>query len=353
MRIAISADPELPVPPPLYGGIERIIDLLAQGLVSRGHEVTLIAHPDSKSPGKLIPWPGSVSGSRWDTIRNAMKLAQIVSQGRFDLLHSFSRIAYMTPILANPIPKVMTYQRQITPRAVKAAHALAGKTLQFTACGAWMKRDVERFGTWHVVHNGVPLSVYDFKASVAADAPLVFLGRVEEIKGPHLAIEAALKTGLNLVIAGNIPSEHQAWFDAMIRPHIDDRQIRYIGPVNDAQKNELLGSARAFLMPILWDEPFGIVMTEALACGTPVIGLRRGAVGEVVRDGTTGFIRDTMPDLIDTIARIGEIDRRACRVSVEQNWSEDAIVEAYLGVYRSLLGAQPKGARAAGLEPAR
>jgi glycosyltransferase involved in cell wall biosynthesis len=338
MRIVITADPELPVPPPLYGGIERIVDLLARGLARRGHDVVLLAHGSSTSPGELVPWPGSKSQSAWDTIRNAAKLAHVVSRNDFDVLHSFSRIAYMAGILGHSIPKVMTYQRHITPRAVKIAHLLARSTLHFTAVSAWMKRDVDALGTWHVVPNGVPLPVYDFNPAVSPDAPLVFLGRIEEIKGPHLAVEAALKTRSRLIIAGNIPPDHQSWFDAVIRPHIDDHQIRYVGPVNDAQKNLLLGSARAFLMPILWDEPFGIVMTEALACGTPVIGLRRGAVPEVVRDGVTGFVCDAMPEFITAIGRIDELDRRACRTSVEESYSDDAVVEAYLAVYQAVCG---------------
>ncbi len=126
------------------------------------------------------------------------------------------------------------------------------------------------------------LSTYKFTSGVAPDAPFVFLGRIEEIKGPHLAIEIARRAGAKLIIAGNIPEEHRAWFDEMVAPFIDGSQVTFIGPVNDRQKSELLGQARALLMPIIWEEPFGLVMIEAMACGTPVIGMRRGAVPEVV-----------------------------------------------------------------------
>ena len=205
-----------------------------------------------------------------------------------------------------------------------------------------MMEGVREIGDWTMIPNGVPLASYDFVPQVAPDAPLVFLGRIEEIKGPHHAIEIARKTGRKLVIAGNIPSEKQAWVDAIVLPHVDGEQVRYIGPVDDVQKNELLGAAAAFLMPIEWDEPFGIVMAEALACGTPVVGTRRGAVPEVVVDGETGFVADTVDDLVVAMARLDTIDRKACRKRVEQHYSDDVVVEAYLALYRRLV-ADPKG----------
>ena len=276
MRIALTADPELAVPPLHYGGIERIVDMLARSLVERGDEVVLFANAKSACPVSKVAWAGRSSTSSFDTIRNAATLGRHVLAGRFDLVHSFSRIAYMAPILSLPIPKLMTYQREISPRTTGLAHRLARGSLEFSAISRQMIEASKLEGRWHLVPNGVPLGTYTFRAEVVPDAPLVFLGRIEEIKGPHLAIEVARRAGVDLVLAGNVPSAHRAWFEAQVAPHLDGRRIRYIGPVDDAQKNLLLGQARAFLMPILWEEPFGIVMTEALACGTPVIGLRRG-----------------------------------------------------------------------------
>jgi len=194
---------------------------------------------------------------------------------------------------------------------------------------------VEHIGRWHMVPNGVPLHTYTFQLIISDDAPLVFLGRNEEIKGPHWAIEIAKRTGNRLVIAGNIPAGKQDWFDAHVAPHIDGRQIIYVGPVDDAAKNVLLGNAKAFLMPILWEEPFGIVMAEALACGTPVIGLRRGAVPEVVDDGVTGFVRDTVDELVGAVNRHDELSRAACRADTERRFSANAIVDRYLAVYQA------------------
>jgi len=338
MRIALTADPELPVPPRLYGGIERIIDMLVHGLAERGHEVTLFAHPESTSAGHLVPWPGRSSLSKVDTLKNAAVLARYVAKERFDIVHSFSRIAYLMGILPTRVPKLMTYQREISSRTVRLGYRLSRGSLEFSAISNWMMQPVRHIGRWHLVPNGVPLSVYEFNDAVADDAPLVFLGRIEEIKGPHFAIEIAKRSGVPLVIAGNIPDEHRQWYEKHVEPHIDGEFIRYIGPVDDVQKNALLGKARAFLMPIVWEEPFGIVMAEAMACGTPVIGTNRGAVPEVVEDGVTGFVRENPEELIDCVARLKEIDRTACRDRVERYYSDTAITEAYLRIYRRLSG---------------
>ena len=338
MRIALTADPELQVPPLLYGGIERIVDLLARSLVERGHAVTLFAHRDSTCPVPLVGWPGSSSGGKLDTLRNAGTLAPSILAGRFDIVHSFSRIAYLTPILPLGVPKLMSYQREISPRTTGLAAQLARGTLEFSAISRQMIEAAPLSGRWHLVPNGVPLGTYHLKTHVAADAPLVFLGRIEEIKGPHLAIEVARRTGRRLVIAGNIPIEHRDWFEAMVAPNVDGAQITYIGPVNDTQKNELLGTAAALLMPILWEEPFGIVMAEAMACGTPVLGLRRGAVPEVVENGVTGFVVDTVDELVAAVPRIAGLSRAASRSRVEQLYSNDAIAEGYLRVYREIVG---------------
>lgn len=157
-------------------------------------------------------------------------------------------------------------------------------------------------------------------------------------------MEIANRTGNRLVIAGNIPDEKRGWVEANVMPHFDGERITYVGPVDDAQKNALLGGAKAFLMPILWDEPFGIVMAEALACGTPVLGTRRGAVPKVVDDGVTGYVRDTVDELVETVALVDSLDRAACRRAAEQRYSEDAVVEAYLAVYAARIAAV-RGAR--------
>lgn len=336
MRIAITADPELPVPPLLYGGIERVIDMLVRGLVARGHDVTLFAHRDSNTPCELIPYRGLRSNSRADTLNNMLDISSRIMRGGFDVVHSFGRIAYLLPLLPLSVPKLMTYQREITPRSVKWGHRLSRGTLHFSAISQWMMADVKDEANWHLVYNGVPMDVYNFQPVVPDDAPLVFLGRIEHIKGTHLAIEIAQRTGRRLVIAGNIPPAHQIFFDEVIQPHVDGKKISYVGPVNDQQKDELLGGAAALLMPILWEEPFGIVMAEAMACGTPVLGLRRGAVPEVVVDGVSGFVCEDVNELVDRVGRITTLDRKAIRSLAENRFSDSAIVSSYENVYRQI-----------------
>jgi glycosyltransferase involved in cell wall biosynthesis len=337
MRIAITADPEIPVPPKHYGGIERVVDLLVRGLVRKGHDVTLFAHPASSSVGRLIPFPGGSSSSPFDTLRNIITLTHSVFTGGFDVIHSFSRLNYLLPILPLRIPKVMTYQRAITRRSILLGSRLSNGTLHFTAISRHMMKPVEDVGTWHLVPNCASLERYKFRANVENDAPLMFLGRIDEIKGTHLAVEVALRTGLRLCIAGNVPNSQQHYFETRIKPFIDGHQIVYVGPVDDEQKNLLLGQARALLMPVLWDEPFGIVMIEAMACGTPVVGLDQGAVREVVEDGVSGFVRHDLDGMIGAVERISEIGRQMCRKRVELEFSDIALTEKYLSVYRNAI----------------
>jgi glycosyltransferase involved in cell wall biosynthesis len=324
------------VPPRYYGGIERIIDLLVTGLRARCHKVTLFAHPESATNAQVISYRGRSSRSLFDTTRNSMLIARHVALGDYDILHSFSRLAYLLPLMPLGLPKLMTYQRDITRRSVAVAHAVSRGSLQFSAISRQMMVPVQDIGVWHLVYNGVPVEEFRFSANVAADAPLVFLGRIEHIKGTHLAIEIARRAGVPLVIAGNIPSEHQGYFDKNVKPWIDGSSVKYIGSVDDRQKSELLSHARALLMPILWEEPFGIVMAEALACGTPVLGFSRGSVPEVVEDGVTGFVRDNVDDLIETVGKISNIRRTNCRASAQQKFSDGVVVERYLDIYRGL-----------------
>jgi glycosyltransferase involved in cell wall biosynthesis len=164
---------------------------------------------------------------------------------------------------------------------------------------------------------------------------------VEWIKGPHLAIKVAQRAGRRLVLAGNIPAtaEHRAYFDAEIRPHLNGQYVQYIGPVDDSVKNQLLGEAAALLMPVLWEEPFGIVMAEALACGTPVIGLNRGAVPEVVEDGVNGYVCDSVQEMVEAVGRLGSIDRQGCRIVMEKRFSDRTIVTDYLRIYKQVCDA--------------
>jgi glycosyltransferase involved in cell wall biosynthesis len=206
-----------------------------------------------------------------------------------------------------------------------------------------MVAPVDRLAAWRVIDNAVPVERFTFTAEVPGDAPLVFLGRIEEIKGAHLAIRVARQAGRRLIIAGNVPADVQsrAYFRESIEPHIDGVRVVYVGPVDDERKSEVLSGAAALLMPILWDEPFGIVMAEALACGTPVIGLSRGAVPEVVEAGQTGFVCDTVEAMAAAVPRLAEVSRARCRRTAEARFSQAALVDAYEALYASLLHPSP------------
>lgn len=332
MRILVTADPGVPVPPRFYGGIERVVDLLVTGLAARGHDVALVADADSIVGCPLVPYPRTTGASAH--AGNMWALGRAVRMHRPDVIHSFSRLAYLVPFALQGSAKVMSYQRPVTSRSIAMGRRVFGRRIRFVACARHMVTEQLAGPDWDVVYNAVPTNRFPFAPTVSADAPLVFLGRVEAIKGPDLAIEIARRSGRRLIIAGNVPDEHRPFFDQCIAPHLDDRHVRYLGPVDDVQKAALLGEAAALLMPIRWAEPFGIVMAEALACGTPVLGLAAGSVPEVVRHGVTGFVERDRDGLVEAVSRLASLDRRECRLDAEARFSVDALVAGYEAVYR-------------------
>ena len=349
MRLLLTADPELPVPPQLYGGIERIVDLLVNRLQERGHAVGLVAHRDSTSPAEqLFPWPGLKSQDKFDVVRNTAALWSAVQEFQPDLVHSFSRVLYLLPLLNSQLPKVMSYQRRPSDRPVKWAAKLARGSLTFTGCSGHLCRQGRAAGgVWHTIHNCVDVEKYTFKPIVAADAPLVFLSRVEKIKGAHTAIAAARNTGRRLLIAGNYSTtgeEGRYWQEEII-PFLGRDGIEYIGTVNDEQKNLLLGQAAAMIVPIEWEEPFGIVFAESLACGTPVISCPLGALPEIIRHGVDGYLVNSLEEACASIQNLPKINRRTCRQRAEECFSASVVVEQYEQLYRSLMGAKSTGSK--------
>jgi glycosyltransferase involved in cell wall biosynthesis len=341
MRLLLTADPEIEVPPKTYGGIERIVDALVRRLRSAGHEVALVAKPGSDCPADaFFPWPGRSSLSVTDTLANGWALRRAVRAFRPDVIHSFSRIAYLLPHLRGPVPIVMSYQRDPTLRTVGLAVRLAAPgVLHFTGCSEYIARCGRRAGgEWLGIPNFADTEQLSFVPSVAADAPLVFLSRVESIKGADWAIEIARRSGRRLLIAGNhSASAHEAvYWKEKIEPWIGRDGIDYVGPVDDVQKNELLGKAAAMVVPIQWDEPFGIVFAESLACGTPVIACPRGALPEIVRPGVDGFLINSIEQGSEAVAKVGALDRAACRQRAEQHFSAQAVVARYIDLYERL-----------------
>lgn len=340
MRVLITVDPEIPVPPRYYGGIERVVDFLVEELRARDVEVVLVAHPESRTGAELHPWPGARAQGAVDVARNMIHCWKIFQKaGPFDVIHSFARLAYLLPLLPLGVPKIQSYQRHVNRGRVKWAARLGGKSMVFTANSRFIaERARVGGGRWEVILNGVVLEKYHFVEIVPGDAPLVFLGRLERIKGAHHAIAAARRAGRRLVLAGNRADSgpEAAYFEREIAPHLDGERARWVGPVDDAAKNELLGQAAALLFPIEWEEPFGIVMIEAMACGTPVVAIGKGAVPEVVDHGVTGWVASSTEGLDEGIQRLGEFRRWACREKVEREFASGVIAERYLALYRKL-----------------
>lgn len=347
LHVAITVDPYIPVPPNLYGGIERVVDFLVRGLIARGHEVSLFAHPESRTEGTLFPYGVPPHTGLYPRCVELMQAGTGLWRLRndIDIIHSFGRLAALVPVLQmRNLPKLQSYQRDVIPwRSIQTAVLLAGDSIRFTACSASVFRNRPEHGkyggSWHAIFNGVDISKYTFVSRVTSEAPLVFLGRLESIKGVHNAISISKITGKKLIIAGNKVTSGQNldYFDREIAPHLDGDHISYIGPVDDQQKNVLLGSAAALLMPIEWEEPFGIVMAEAMACGTPVIAFPRGSVGEVIRDGLNGYICQTIDEAAGAVHRLNHIDRTAVRTDCVNRFGNEAIIDAYERLYQEML----------------
>ncbi len=347
LRVAITADPYLPVPPTHYGGIERVIAVLIHELAARGHEVTLIAHRDSRTPARLIGY-GRPPHTGWRA--RAGELVDVGAalwrlRGAVDVIHSFGRLAALPPVLPlRRLPKVQSYQRDgVSWPNVRRALALAGPSLVFTACSSSVYRgappDRRVAGEWHTIFNAVDTARYTFRPAVAEDAPLMFLGRLDPVKGAHHAIQIARAARRRLILAGTRvdAGPDAGYFDAAIAPHLDGDRVQFVGPVDDAAKNRWLGSAAALLMPIEWEEPFGIVMAEAAACGTPVIAFARGSVPEVVRDRVNGFACRNVDEAVAAVGALGSIDRRSVRADCEARFSGRIIADQYEALYVELL----------------
>ena len=347
LNIAVTVDPIIPVPPINYGGIERVVEFVVNGLVARGHNVTLFAHPESQCAGKLVGYGVPPHFTNSARLRELWQVGTGILQRvrQLDAVLSWGRLAALLPVLPfRRLAKVQCYQRDGVPwSSVKKAARLAGPSIRFSGCSASVYRQSAQYGAdgglWSTIFNGVELAKYKAVLNVPHGAPLAFLGRLERFKGAHNAIAIAKLTGRKLIIAGNkvLTGPDAEYFDQVVAPQIDDDQIQYIGPVDDAQKSDFLGACSAFLMPIEWEEPFGIVMAEAMACGTPVIAFDRGSIPEIVRDGINGFRCQTVEDAVAAVRKLDQTDRAAVRADCEARFSAEVITSAYESLIQQLV----------------
>lgn len=339
MRILIIADPGIQVPPKGYGGIERIIADLAVEYQNKGHEVDLLASKGSIING-CISFYHSSPGFPPSKITVLIAIFRtwfflIKNYKKYNAIHNFGRLLYLLPIKNKEINKLQCYQREITKSNIEKIIKSKHQKLFFSGCSRNLVERANPPGFWSNIYNCVVFSNYSLSLDVdLTSAPLVFLGRLDKIKGVHIAIEVAKKVNRKLLIAGNISDDlgEKEYFEKEINPHIDNKQIVYLGEVNDKQKNQILGQSLSLLMPIQWNEPFGIVMIEAMACGTPVIAFPKGSVPEVVDNGITGFVVDDIDGMIQAVHDIQSIDRIECRKRAFEKFDVSVIAEQYLQI---------------------
>jgi glycosyltransferase involved in cell wall biosynthesis len=340
MRILIVMDPGILVPPKGYGGHERLVYMFAKEYHRLGHDVELLVTKGSVVEGCFVHGYGKEGfpSTKWQQ-RKAVPYVWwflFKNRSKYDMVHNFGRLAYLIPILNSPVKKIMTYGREIWSQNIQQILKWKHKRLIFTGCSYNLISRVMAGGDWKAVYNAIDFKKFSLVTDLnISDSPLIFLGRIERIKGCHTAIDVAKITKKKLIIAGNISRlpEEIHYFESEIKPHIDGINVEFIGEVNDVQKNELLGKSAAFLMPIEWNEPFGIVMIEAMACGTPVIAFPYGSVPEVVDEGITGFVVKDKGEMIKAVGSINNIDRSLCRQTAERRFDVSVIAKQYLSLF--------------------
>lgn len=338
MKIAQVAPLWERVPPLTYGGTELVVSQLTDELVRRGHEVTLFASGDSQTLACLeavCPRAIRLDPEIKDyTVYEMLEISQVYERAaEFDLIHSHIGLAVLAIASRVKTPTIHTLHGNFTPENSKLFQ-LYHKQPYISISNAQRQLDLNYLRT---VYNGIDVEKYSFFAQPQEPSYLAFLGRLSPEKGPHHAIAVAKQTGLPLKIAGKIDASDRSFFEREIAPQIDGKHIEYIGEVNRAQKIELLGNASVTLFPITWDEPFGLVMVESMATGTPVIGLNRGSVPEVIAPGKSGFICNTIEEMVAAIPQALELNRQTCREYVEQHFGIAQMVDGYEAAYQELL----------------
>jgi glycosyltransferase involved in cell wall biosynthesis len=342
MRIAQIAPLIESVPPKLYGGTERIVSYLTEELVRQGHEVTLFASGDSKTDAELVPC--SPKALRLAQVRDATpysvlqleKLRQRADD--FDILHFHCDYLHFPLVRGLGRSAVTTMHGRLDLPDLQPLFS-AFSDMPLVSISDDQRRPLE--ARWvATIHHGLPASLYRFSRP-GPGTYLAFLGRLCPEKRPDRAIEIAKRAGLELKIAAKVDRADETYFDEVIRPLLADPHVDFIGEINDRQKQAFLAGARALLFPVDWPEPFGLVMIEAIACGTPVIAWRMGSVPEVIDDGVTGFIVDSMDKAIAAVEGSSALDRRVIRRVFEKRFTVERMARDYVRVYKSLTMAEP------------
>lgn len=335
MRIAMLAPISWRTPPRHYGPWELITSLLTEALVAKGVDVTLFATADSETRGKLqavVPTGYSEDPSLDAKVMEMLHVANVFEHaGDFDLIHNQADFVPLAFSRLVDVPQVTTIHGFSSPRIVPVFKRYEDRVHYVAISDADRHPDLKYAAT---IHHGIRIEEFPFDAEGGAD--LLFFGRIHPDKGAAEAIGAAIATDHRLLMAGIIQDE--AYYARAVEPHVDGERIVFNGPLGGTARIRALGGAKALLHLINFDEPFGLAVVEAMACGTPVIAYRRGSMPELIEHGVTGFLVDTFEEALEAIGRIGEIDRRACRRAVEARFTVERMAERYLALYRDILG---------------
>ena len=333
------------VPPKLYGGTERVVSYLTEELVRQGHEVTLFASGDSLTAAELVP--GSEEALRLDATildhlpYHIMMLDQVRRRAdEFDVIH-FHIDLFQFPLLGAFGGRALTtLHGRLDLPDLKPFYEMFDDAPIVTISDS-QRSQLPMLRRVATVYHGLPRSL--LPPNPRRGKYLAFLGRISPEKGPASAIEIAVRTGMPLKMAAKVDKADQAYWDSTIRPLVEaNPNVEFVGEITDSQKGEFLGNAAALLFPIDWPEPFGLVMIEAMACGTPVIAFPCGSVREVVDDGETGFVVRTVDDAVEAVGRAQSLDRAAVRKGFERRFTAERMVKDYLAIYRELSAGKGK-----------
>ncbi|EFK09984.1 mannose-6-phosphate isomerase [delta proteobacterium NaphS2] len=334
MHIAMLSPIAWRTPPRHYGPWENVASLITEGLVSRGHKVTLFATGDSETGGTLhavCPRGYEEDRSLIPKVWECLHISELFDHaGLFDIIHNNFDFLPLTYAGLTTTPVVTTIHGFSSPGILPVYKKYNGKTFYVSISDADRSPDLDYIET---IHHGIDIRQFDFRAE--SEGYLLFFGRFHHDKGAKEAIEIARACGRKLVMAGIIQDED--YFQKHVKPFIDDRQVIYAGSVGPEKRNDLLGKAAALLHPINFNEPFGLSVIESMACGTPVIAMNRGSMSELIQDGKNGFLISNTDEAIKAVARVKGIDRAFCRKTVEDNFTIDIMVEKYIAVYEQLL----------------
>jgi glycosyltransferase involved in cell wall biosynthesis len=334
MRIAMLSPIAWRTPPRHYGPWESVVSLLTEGLVSCGYDVTLFATGDSETSGKLhavCPRGYEEDHSIQPKVWECLHISELFEQAAdFDIIHNHFDFLPLTYTGLINTPFVSTIHGFSSPKILPVYKKYNHKVFYVAISDADRSPDLAYIKT---IHHGIDLKQFDFQPE--PEDYLLFFGRIHHDKGAKEALEIARACHKKLIMAGIIQDE--AYYHQHIEPHLNERRAVYVGSVGPIERNRLLKKACALLHPIHFNEPFGLSVIESMACGTPVIAFNRGSMPELIEDGKTGFLVETVDEAVNAVAHIKEIDRTCCRRRVEQRFTVDRMVEEYIQVYETIL----------------